>query len=98
MVPSFGPAIFTVNKRTLISSSRLPSPPRRVTLHGVGRCRSSPSILELVTATGDVVNLSRDGDRKTLQGAVVGLGAPGVITTLTLTFSQRFKLTQEKQC
>ena len=40
----------------------------------------------------------RDGDRKTLQGAVVGLGAPGVITTLTLTFSQRFKLPQEKQC
>jgi hypothetical protein len=39
---------------------------------------------KFVTASGEVLKLSRVHDRETFPGAVVGLGALGVITRITL--------------
>ena len=49
-----------------------------------GNLSSAVSALEFVNAAGDVVRLSRDKDGETFHGAVVGLGALGVITKVTL--------------
>src|SRR5713226_9661812 len=48
-----------------------------------GNLSTAASALEIVTAAGDVVNLSRAHDGETFRGAVVGLGALGVITKVT---------------
>ncbi len=40
--------------------------------------------LELVIASGDLVNLTREHDGGTLRAAVLGLGVLGVITKITL--------------
>ncbi|MEO3812960.1 D-arabinono-1,4-lactone oxidase [Sphaerisporangium sp. B11E5] len=49
--------------------------------------------LEMVTADGDVVTLGR-GDGDTFLGAVVGLGALGVVTSLTLEAGAAFEVRQ----
>ena len=50
--------------------------------------------LEMITASGDLLKLSRDKDGDTFQGAVVGLGALGVITKLTLDLQPAFAMKQ----
>ena len=50
--------------------------------------------IELVTASGDVLHLSREKDGDTFRGAVVGLGALGVITRLTLDLQPSFTMQQ----
>src|SRR3569833_3181177 len=50
--------------------------------------------LEIVTASGDVLNLSRDKDGDQFAGAVVHLGAVGVITRVTLDQQPTNKKTQ----
>jgi alditol oxidase len=50
--------------------------------------------LQLVTAAGEVVNLSRKKDGETFRGAVVGLGALGVITQITLDVEPTFTMQQ----
>src|SRR6266567_3768104 len=66
--------------------------------HGSGEKRgnlsTAVSALEFVTASGDVVNLSRQKDGDTFLGAVVGLGALGVITKLTLDLQPTFLMRQ----
>jgi alditol oxidase len=56
--------------------------------HGSGDANPSlaaaVSALELVTAGGDLVQLSRDADPDRFPGLVVALGACGVVTSLTL--------------
>jgi xylitol oxidase len=47
-----------------------------------------------VTAGGDVVELRRDTDGEQFRGAVVGLGAFGVVTTLTLGLLPTFHMRQ----
>lgn len=59
-----------------------------------GNLSTAVSGLEMVTAMGDIVQLSRarDGDR--FHGAVVGLGAVGVVSKVTLDVIPSFEMTQ----
>lgn len=59
-----------------------------------GNLATAAAGLELVTASGDVVDLSRERDRGTFPGAVVGLGALGVITKVTLDIQPTFLMRQ----
>ena len=59
-----------------------------------GNLATAVSALELVTASGDVVRLSRRDDGDTFRGAVVGLGALGVITKVTLDVQPTFQVRQ----
>jgi xylitol oxidase len=59
-----------------------------------GNLATAVSALEFVTAHGDVVNLSRQQDGETFRGAVVGLGALGVITKITLDIQPTFVVRQ----
>jgi xylitol oxidase len=59
-----------------------------------GNLATAASGLEMVTASGDVVNLSRERDGETFRGAVVGLGALGVITKVTLDIQPTFVMRQ----
>ena len=66
--------------------------------HGSGQknrnLATAASGLEMVTADGNVVNLSRERDGETFNGAVVGLGALGVTTKVTLDIQPSFKMRQ----
>ena len=59
-----------------------------------GNLATAASGLEMVTASGDVVNLSRERDGDKFHGAVVGLGALGVITKVTLDIQPTFLMRQ----
>jgi xylitol oxidase len=59
-----------------------------------GNLATQVSALELVTDSGDVLKLSREKDGDTFRGAVVGLGALGVITKLTLDVQPAFTMKQ----
>src|ERR1700732_2741124 len=61
---------------------------------GNGNLATAVSALEIVTAAGDVVKLSRQQDGEVFQGAVVGLGALGVITKVTLDIQPTFTVRQ----
>ncbi|HXN53790.1 MAG TPA: D-arabinono-1,4-lactone oxidase [Candidatus Acidoferrum sp.] len=66
--------------------------------HGSGEknrnLATAVSGLEFVTANGELVKLSRQQDGEAFQGAVVGLGAIGVITKLTLDILPTFMMRQ----
>jgi alditol oxidase len=66
--------------------------------HGSGEKNGNLSTavngLEIVTASGDVVQLSRKKDGDTLRGAVVGLGALGAITKVALEIQPTFQVRQ----
>jgi xylitol oxidase len=51
--------------------------------------------MEMVTADGELVVLSREQDREQFEGAVVGLGGLGVVTKLTLDISPTFEMRQD---
>ena len=59
-----------------------------------GNLSTAVSGLEMVTASGDVVKLSRKQDPEQFHGAVVGLGALGVVTKLTLDVQPTFMMRQ----
>jgi xylitol oxidase len=59
-----------------------------------GNLATAVSALEIVTAAGEVVKLSRQGDGEAFLGAVVGLGAMGVITKVTLDIQPTFMMRQ----
>lgn len=50
--------------------------------------------IEMVTSSGEVVNLSRDKDGDRFKGAVVGLGALGIVTKVTLDILPTFEVAQ----
>ena len=59
-----------------------------------GNLATAVTALELVTAAGDVVTLSRSKDADTFAGAVVNLGGLGVVTALTLDVRPAFPMRQ----
>jgi alditol oxidase len=59
-----------------------------------GNLATAASALELVTADGEVVKLSRQRDGEGFRGAVVGLGALGVITKVTLDIQPTYMMRQ----
>jgi alditol oxidase len=60
-----------------------------------GNLATAVAALELVTADGSVVRLSRERDGEQFQGAVVGLGGLGVVTNVTLDVVPTFLMQQE---
>jgi alditol oxidase len=61
---------------------------------GIGNLATAVCALEMVTAPGDVVAMSRDADGDQFRGAVVGLGALGIVTRLTLDIVPAFDIQQ----
>jgi len=59
-----------------------------------GNLSTAVSALEFVDATGNVVKLLRQKDGDAFRGAVVGLGALGVVTKITLNVQPRFMMQQ----
>src|SRR5260370_31969779 len=59
-----------------------------------GNLATAVSALEIVNAAGDVVKLSRASDGEAFRGAVVGLGALGVITRVTLDIQPTYAVRQ----
>jgi alditol oxidase len=59
-----------------------------------GNLSTAASRLEIVTASGDVVVLTRKKDGDKFNGAVVGLGALGAITKVTLDIRPTFMVRQ----
>jgi len=59
-----------------------------------GNLSTAVSALEMVNAAGEIVHLSRSGDGEMFRAAVVGLGALGVITKITLDIQPRFTMKQ----
>jgi alditol oxidase len=62
---------------------------------GLGNLATPVAALEMITANGDLVTLSRERDGDTFFGAVVSLGALGVVTKVTLDLLPAFHLQQE---
>jgi alditol oxidase len=60
-----------------------------------GNLATSVAAIELVTANGDLVALSREQDGDAFQGAVVGLGGLGVVTKMTLDILPTYAVQQE---
>jgi len=59
-----------------------------------GNLATAVRALDLVTANGDTLHLSRDKDGDQFLGAVVGLGAVGVVTRVTLDLVPTFQVAQ----
>jgi xylitol oxidase len=59
-----------------------------------GNLATSVAALEIVTANGDVRTISRAKDGDLFKGAVVGLGALGAITKVTLNLLPTFQVRQ----
>jgi xylitol oxidase len=60
-----------------------------------GNLATAVSALEIVTADGELVFLSREKEGEQFRGAVVGLGGLGVVTKLTLDISPTFEMRQD---
>jgi alditol oxidase len=59
-----------------------------------GNLSTSVSALEIVTADGEIVTLSRAKDAQRFPGTVVGLGGLGVVTKVTLDVEPTFQVRQ----
>lgn len=62
--------------------------------NGNGNLSTAVRAMEMVTADGSVVTLSREKMGDTFSGVVIGLGALGVITKITLEVEPAFQMTQ----
>ncbi|MFZ0747017.1 MAG: FAD-binding protein [Terracidiphilus sp.] len=59
-----------------------------------GNLATAASALEMVTADGSMLTLSREKDGQRFLGAVVGLGALGMVTSITLNLLPTFQMAQ----
>lgn len=59
-----------------------------------GNLSSAVRALEIVTAEGEIVQLSRDKDKESFAGAVVHLGGLGVVTKITLAIEPTYQVSQ----
>ena len=59
-----------------------------------GNLATAVSAATMITADGDLVTVSRDGDPDRFSGAVVGLGALGIVTRMTLDTLPAFEVRQ----
>ena len=59
-----------------------------------GNLATAVTALEMVTAGGEIVTLSRDQNKEQFLGAVVGLGGLGVVTKLTLAIEPAVEMCQ----
>ena len=59
-----------------------------------GNLATAVRALEMVTANGDVVHLSREKDGDAFAGAVVGLGSLGIVTRVTLELQPTYQVAQ----
>ena len=59
-----------------------------------GNLATAVSALEMVAAAGELVKLSRQSDGEVFRGAVVGLGALGVVTRITLEIQPTYAVRQ----
>jgi xylitol oxidase len=60
-----------------------------------GNLATAVSAMELVTANGEVIAISREQDSDLFHGMVVGLGGFGVVTKLTLDIQPTFDVQQD---
>lgn len=61
---------------------------------GNGGLATAVQAMELVTASGDLVDVSRDDDPELMDALTVGLGAFGIVTRLTLSIEPTFQVRQ----
>lgn len=61
----------------------------------LGNLATAVSVIEMVTANGKLIVLSREKNPEQFQGAVVGLGGLGIVTKLTLDISATFDMRQD---
>ena len=59
-----------------------------------GNLATAVSAIEVVTADGEVLVLSREGDGERFTGSVVHLGAVGIVTKVTLDVQPTYKVAQ----
>ena len=59
-----------------------------------GNLATAVSGLEFIAADGQIVHLSRDEDQDSFVGAVVGLGAAGIVTRVTLDLQPTYQVAQ----
>ncbi len=59
-----------------------------------GNLSTAVSAMEMVTAEGEVIQLSRERDGERFQGAVIHLGGVGVVTNVTLDVEPTFTMRQ----
>lgn len=60
-----------------------------------GNLATGVSALEIITANGELKTLSKEGDGEMFHGSVVGLGALGVVTKVTLDLLPTFEVRQD---
>ena len=60
-----------------------------------GNLATSVSSMEMVTADGEIIVLSREHNPEHFHGAVVGLGGLGIVTKLALDISPTFEMRQD---
>ena len=61
---------------------------------GNGGLATAVQAMDLVTASGDLVDISRDDDPELMDALTVGLGAFGIVTRLTLSIEPTFQVRQ----
>lgn len=61
----------------------------------IGNLATAVAAMDIVTARGDIVTLSRDADPGVFAGAVVSLGALGAVVRLTLDIEPDYQVRQE---